>query len=75
MHIATSVQQFKWRREYSHSGLFSIPELAGHWLSQESFRTSCDGVVRIIAKNEFDDVFSRWMDRCEKDRYVRIDCD
>jgi hypothetical protein len=37
------------------------------------FRTTCSGVIGTIAKNEFDNAFRQWMDRCQK--YVRISCD
>jgi hypothetical protein len=48
-------------------------ELARLSLFQESFKTSCDGVVQIIAVDEFIDAFRRGMDRCKK--CVRIGCD
>jgi hypothetical protein len=48
-------------------------ELDGLSLSQDVFRTSCSGVIGTIAKNEFDNAFRQWMDRCQK--YVRISCD
>jgi hypothetical protein len=47
-------------------------ELDGLSLSQDIFRTTCSGVIGTIAKNEFDNAFRQWMDRCQK--YVRISC-
>ena len=41
-------------------------ELAGRTLTAESFKTSWEGVVRTIAKDEFAGAFRRWMERCEK---------
>jgi histone-lysine N-methyltransferase SETMAR len=41
-------------------------ELAGRTLTAESFKTSWEGLVRTIAKDEFAGAFRRWMERCEK---------
>jgi len=41
-------------------------ELAGRTLTQETFKTSWDGVLRTIAKDEFAAAFNKWLDRCEK---------
>ena len=41
-------------------------QLAGRTLTQESFKTTWDGVARTIATEEFTAAFRRWYHRCEK---------
>jgi histone-lysine N-methyltransferase SETMAR len=41
-------------------------ELAGISLAQDTFKTTWEGVVRSITKDEFAAAFQRWMERCEK---------
>jgi hypothetical protein len=48
-------------------------ELAGLSLSQEIFKTSCDGVVQTIVKDEFTDTFRVLMNSCKK--CIWVDCD
>ncbi len=41
-------------------------EMVGVLLSQDSFKTSSDGVIQTIARDEFCKAIQRWMDCCEK---------
>jgi hypothetical protein len=52
---------------------FSVPEWSQNWLalSQNSFKTGQDGVIRTVAKYEFAYTLRQQMDCCKK--YTQID--
>ncbi len=82
VHIAASVVDFlvakgvktiphpPYSPDLAPADIFLFPrvksELAGQTLTQESFKTSWEGVVRTIHKDDFAAAFRRWMVRCEK---------
>jgi hypothetical protein len=66
------------RRSIPHPNYFPVipkgkVDLADLLLSQASYKTSLEGVIRTIPKDEFADVIWQWMDRCKQSVSINSD--
>ena len=41
-------------------------DLAGKTLTQDTFRSSWEGAIKKLSKDDFATAFEKWIDRCEK---------